>query len=210
MSAVIFRTAKRPSFSEGVVVAIGLALVAAALVPITAIFVSGLFPIEIAVVTVTTLYVLYLIARGQHSVGRLVIAAIWLTTVTVALFAGFGLLFLALALGCGIWLARLIYFRHGFIDSLLDLMLVAIGGLAAVATLVHTSSFFLAVWVFLLCQAAHVTIPAITALRSRQVSSYGPQANHVDQTSKPTSDRFARALSAAESSLRRMQANETR
>ena len=191
-------------------ISFGLAIIAAALIPLTAIFVGGLLPIEITVVSVTTLYVLYLIARGRHAMGRTVIAAIWLTTAIFALFAGFGLLFLALVAGVGIWLTRLIYFRRGFIDSLLDLTLVAIGSLAGVVTLVHTSSVFLAVWVFLLCQAAHVSIPVITALRSRERSIDGLHANPVYKHSKPTSDRFARALSAAESALRRMQANETR
>lgn len=184
---------KRPTFFEGVLVAIVVSLVGAAL--FTAIgFVFPLAPaLRIVVAGIGLGYVLYLLSRSRERVGRIVVLVLWGVVAGTTWFMAPSLTLYVLAHLGLIWLVRSLYFYSSVMSALLDLGLNGLALAAAVWAATVTHSVFLSIWCFFLVQALFVTIPK----RLRRKASPGRPDPH-------NQDRFQHAHRVAENALRRI------
>lgn len=170
---------KRPSFSEGVAVALVAALGASMAI---AVFPNLFAPASTARLLIAALglgYVLYLLNRGEEHTGRIVTLVMWLVVASaVWTLVPDVPIYAAAHLGL-VWLVRALYHQPGPLAALADL---ALNGLALTAGLwahLHADSVFLGVWTFFLVQALFVGIPSAVgraqggaALRDRQADHF--------------------------------------
>ncbi|NEX19029.1 hypothetical protein G3480_01640 [Thiorhodococcus mannitoliphagus] len=179
----------RPGFGEGVLVALGAALLAT----VTETGLSLLLPsadvAQLLCMGIGLGYGLYLLARSAERVGRVVVVLGWVAiSLTVAgLSGGLGLQLLTqLVL---VWLTRVLYHHAEPMAALLDLGLLLLGFAAALWALERTGSLFLTVWTLLLVQALFPLIPSRSDWSRRD---------------DPSEDAFAVAERAAERALQRL------
>ncbi|MEW8555834.1 MAG: hypothetical protein AB2605_18740 [Candidatus Thiodiazotropha sp.] len=152
---------RRPSFMEGVAVALVASLGVGILFPaLTILFAPG-FVLRLLIAATGLLYVLYLLRRSGEKVGRISSAALWSMSAALIWLMGLSLpLYLLAHLGL-VWLIRSLYYHASLISALLDLALVLFGLAAAVWAMLQTESLFLTLWSFFLVQALFVVIPDI-------------------------------------------------
>lgn len=180
---------KQPGFSEGVIVAAALAIVAAACTTVFAPLIGFPASARLLVPALALAYLLFLFSRNHEHSGQLVTLAAWLF---LALLAGWLApplpLYLVIHAGA-LWLVRSLHFHSGLLPALLDMALVACGVIALSAALSRTGSVLLGCWCFFLVQALFVAIPRT------------PGAN---AATAPPDDGFQRAHLAAQAALSRM------
>ena len=184
---------KRPSFLEGVGVALVVALVASvAHAALTPLFGSD-WVFRLIVAGLGLGYVLYLLYRSQERVGRVTTVMTWLVVSGLSwLFVSSLLLYLVAHLGM-IWLVRSLYHQSGALTAIVDLTLNALALMGGVWALLHSGSLFLGVWTFFLVQALFVVMP----LRIGVAKSNDPPAQQ-----RP--DHFQQAYQNAETALRKL------
>lgn len=176
----------RPTFPEGVAVALVLALAGGLAHFALNLFFPAGFALR-AVVTGTGLaYLLYLLHRAPARVGRPTALALWVA-MAVAVWP-LPWTFQILAHLGALWLVRALYFHGGLAAALADLMLNGLALAAALWAAERTGSLFAALWWFFLVQALFALIPD---RRHTAAPETGP-------------DRFQHAHRAAESALRRL------
>jgi hypothetical protein len=150
---------KRPSFFEGVGVALAAAIGGGILFTVLTSLFAGGFVLRLLITALGLLYTLYLLHRSGEKVGRITSVTIWLVAASSIWLLGLSLpLFVMAHLGL-IWLVRSLYFYSILISALADLGLVLFGFAAAVWALVETGNLFLSIWSFFLIQALFVVIP---------------------------------------------------
>jgi len=182
---------RKPSLFQGIVVAAGLALVAASLVELIPRYSRWTLAAWDAIVAIVALlYILLVLAHARGKTGRFAVGVISTVPLISGVLFGINLpvmLCLAVAL---IWLSRTLYAHTSLIGAAQDafLSVVALGW--AVGTLSLTRSFVWAVWCFFLVQALFVVIP---------VKSFSLVKEPVD------ADAFARAYAAAEGAVRELE-----
>jgi len=185
----------RPSFAEGVAVALAASLAGAAVCAALALLGAGQWALELMVGGLGFGYLLYLLARGQRRSGAVTAALLW-AVITLALWATGAPFPLALLLQLGfLWLVRTWSHHSGPLVALADLGLWALGLASAVWALDWSGSLFLSLWCFFLVQALFVAIPS-------------PTTTHAPRGDDPPEDdgRFHQAYRAAQSALRRLDA----
>lgn len=183
---------KRPTFFEGVAVALVASLAAGACYAALVLVFPSAGVVRFVVAGLGLAYVVYLLKRTDERVGRVVAIAAWaIAALALWIFAPPTLLYLAVHLGL-LWLVRSLYFHGSLLSALADLGLVALGLAASVWAATQTHSVALSVWTFFLVQALFVAIPPRVA---------APEAAAHDVPEDP----FQRAHRAAEAALRRMQ-----
>ena len=184
---------KKPTFWEGVVVALLASLAGA----IGFFALSFLFTDEMAIRLVISglafFYSLYLLTRSGERIGRITVMLLWcILTAAVWLF-GLPLTLLLILNVLSIWLLRSLYFYSRLFPSLTDMGLCLFGIVSAFWTLHHTGSPFLTFWCFFLIQALFVSIPA------------GNKQTFADEAALSNSEvEFRRAYQAAEAAVRKL------
>ncbi len=164
----------RPSFAQGVGVALIAALGAGAGYAGLGLFVAPGVNARLVITGLAFGYVLYLLALGQCRVGRVTLMALWSLLTAGAWLGGLSLpLFILVQAGL-VWLARSLYHQAGWLAALLDLGLTALGLGAAVWALGHSGSLALACWSFFLVQALFVLIPPELGARRRAAQDPDP------------------------------------
>lgn len=183
----------RPGFGEGVLVALGAALLAS----VTQTGLSMVLPwADVAQLLCMGLglgYGLYLLARSDEKAGRVVLVIGWITVslIVAGLSSGVGLQLLTqLVL---VWLTRVLYYQALPLTAVLDLGLLLLGLAAALWALERTGSLFLTVWTLLLVQAFFPLIPG---------------RRDGTRSDDPSVDAFAAAERAAERALSRFSARQ--
>ncbi len=150
----------RPSFAEGVAVALAAALGGGALFAALAPWLGAAPALRLLAAGLGLAYVLYLLGRGERRAGRPTTLALWAAAALLLWLLPLGLpLYLLAHLGL-VWLVRSLHFHAGPLAALADL---ALGGLALAAALwaaERTGSVALALWCLFLVQALFVAIPA--------------------------------------------------
>jgi len=182
----------RPSFLEGVGVALAIAAVAGVLFAVLTPSLSSAAVLYVLIAAVAFAYLLYLLRRSRERVGRVAVVVLWLAVAGLLWLAEPPLLLYAAAHLGLIWLVRSLYFYASVLAALADLGLTAFSLLAALWAAGQTGSLFLALWTLLLLQALFVAIPA--SLRKKA-------AGDVVEV-----DDFQRAHANAEAALRRLTA----
>jgi hypothetical protein len=184
----------RPTFLEGVLVALVAALGAAILD-------TGLrlafWPGPALTLTTAALglgYLLYLVGRSGERAGRVLLVLAWLPVTGTALALVPGVWSQVLVQLGLVWVTRVWCFHATPGAALLDLGLVLSGAAAALWAGVHSGSLFLALWCLFLIQALFVAIPARP----------GHGADRTTTSDAPP-DPFDLACRAAEGALRRIE-----
>lgn len=161
----------RPSFGEGVLIALAAALLAA-------LFHGGLMlvlprgaALSLIAIGLGFGYLLYLLGRSRERAGRLITVAAWMLIAVLVWSFLPGVWPQILAQVGLLWMVRSLYFHATPLAVLLDLALACIGLLAAIWVAQRTGSLFLAVWTLLLVQALFAAIPAAPARGVREQES---------------------------------------
>ena len=183
--------ANRPTFLEGVVVALAASLAGSLLYAVLVPALAGGPVLRLLVAGIALGYLLYLLRRSRERVGRVTVVAAWAVAATVIWLLDLPLLlYLALHLVL-IWLARSLYFYSSVLPALADLVLSGLSLAAALWAAGHSHSLFLAIWSLFLVQALFAFIPATL------------QRSGGDSTD-PEPDRFDLAHRAAQTALRKL------
>ena len=182
---------KRPTFIEGLAVAMASSIVGSLLHgALSSVFSEGP-ALRLLIAGIGLGYVVYLLSLSPERVGRITAVASWGLVAGVILLIEPPLgLYVALHLGL-IWLIRSLYFYSSALSALADLGLTGLSLVASLWALSQSGSLFLSLWCFSLVQALFIFIPA------RLHRQAGPRWSdwHSD-------DRFDRAHRAAEAAVR--------
>ncbi|MGZ8160911.1 MAG: hypothetical protein ACXWT4_19200 [Methylobacter sp.] len=184
---------KKPTFWEGVVIALLASLTGA----IVFFALSFLFTEEIAIRLVISglafFYSLYLLSRSGEHIGRITVMLLWcILSAAVWLFGPPPTLFLTLNV-LSVWLIRSLYHYSRLFSSLADLGLCLFSITSAFWALHHTGSTFLTFWCFFLTQALFAVIPT------------GNKQTFADETALSNNEvEFKRAYQAAEAAVRKL------
>lgn len=185
---------KRPSFLQGVLVALLLSFFGGAVfVTLKVLLAPGLL-LRTVIALLALAYVLYLLSRSRERTGRIVCIVLWTLIATITWVLHPPLLLYVLVHAGLIWLIRSLYFHASVLAALADLGLSALSLAAAIWATSQSHSLMLALWCFFLVQALFVAIPA--SLRS----STATQETSGDEG-------FQRAHRCAEAALRRLYAS---
>lgn len=188
---------RRPSFVNGVVLALVLAPAGAASFAALALLSAPGPALRVVIAALGALYVAYLLRAAEARVGRPSVAALWLAAATALWLAAPPLGVYLAAHVALVWGVRVLYHHTGVLAALLDAAVSALALAAAVWAALGTHSVLLAVWCFFLVQALFTAIPDVSG-RGRIGGE--PQA-HV---------RFRRAQRTAEAALARLHAHPDR
>ena len=181
---------KRPTFYEGVGVALAASLFGSVTYSALSVAVGGSV-LRLVIAGLALGYVVYLLGRSGERVGRVTALVAWCAA-AVALWLATPSLALYLLLHVGlIWLMRSLFFHASLLAALADLGLGGLALAAGVWAVVHSGSLLLGIWCFFLVQALFVAIPPSLARRPR--GSGGGQE-----------DGFERAHRVAEAAVRRL------
>ncbi|NEV60684.1 hypothetical protein [Thiorhodococcus minor] len=183
----------RPGFGEGVLVALGAALLASVAQTGLSLLIPRADVAQLLCMGLGLGYGLYLLARSGEKAGRVVMVVGWITVslIVAGFSSGAGLQLLTqLVL---VWLTRVLYYQAQPLSAVLDLGLLLLGLAAALWALERTGSLFLTVWMLLLVQALFPLIP-------RRWEGTRPD--------EPSEDPFAAAERAAERALSRLSARQ--
>ncbi|WP_260293097.1 hypothetical protein [Sedimenticola hydrogenitrophicus] len=184
---------KRPTFLEGVGLALAASLSGAILFSALAPVVGHSTILKLLIAGLGLTYTLYLLRRSGQRLGRVVTLSAWLLSSAIIWLLDPPLtLYLLLHIGL-IWLIRSLYFYSSLFSALADLGLSGLGLAAASWALLQTGSLLLGIWCFFLLQALFCAIPSEMKKRP------GPGA-----AGDETGDRFQQAEQAAETALRRL------
>jgi len=186
----------RPSFFEGVAVALIVALFSAAGIYVLSRLFFSDFPLYLLITAVSLAYICYLLARSGEKTGRVSVVVLWFViTMAGFLFLPSLIFFVFLQLGF-IWLLRSLYFHNSVLAALADMGLFALSLIVASWSWFNTQSVFISVWSFFLTQALFVLIPSPLSKKTA-----------VCQASSAGDDRFETAYRAAESAVRKLAAH---
>lgn len=184
---------KRPTFFEGVAVALAASAIGAVLFPVLGSVFSATSVLRLLIAGMGLAYVLYLLGRSRERVGRIIAVLLWVLAASVTWFMHPPLMpYVLVHLGL-IWLVRSLYFYSSMISALADLGLNGLSVAAAIWAATQSGSLFLSVWCFFLVQALFVAIP--TCVNPK------PKERRPDQDSE---DRFQHAHRAAEAAVRKL------
>jgi hypothetical protein len=183
----------RPSFLEGVLVALAASLAAGALFSTLTLALRTPAALRWVIALVGLGYLLYLLGRSGARVGRVTTVLVWTLISGAALALPLPLVPFVLVHGGMVWLVRSLYFHAGLVAALADLALALLGLSTGVWAATQTDSLALAAWSLFLVQALFGQIPSGLA-RTAPVPLVGA----------PSDDAFDRAHRGAEAALRRI------
>ncbi len=184
---------KRPSFSEGVIVALVAALIGSMVYTVLPGLLGPAWTIRALVAGLGLGYILYLLRRSPERTGRFVTLTGWLLLAGPSWFLIVDpLLYLTVHLAL-VWLVRALYHQPGPLAALMDLALNLTALMAGLWAFVHSESAFLGIWTFFLVQALFVAVPSADGRRAGSDAGTGPQP-----------DQFQTAYRSAEAALRKL------
>ncbi len=187
---------RRPTFFEGVALALATSLVGSALYSVLSLVLPVGDVLRLLIAGTGLAYVLYLLSRSRESLGRVTVIAVWLLAAGATWFIAPQLiLYTIIHLGL-IWLTRSLYFYSSVLSALADLGLNGLSTAFAVWAASHTGSVFLSLWCFFLVQALFVAIP-----------SRLPRRHSITPAGSGWDDRFQKAQRSAETAVRKLSAN---
>lgn len=188
---------KRPTFFEGIGVALILALIGAAAVFSLSRLFFGATPLFVLAAAISLTYMGYLLARCDVKTGRVSVVLAWFIVTTLGLFFVSSLSgFVLLQLGF-IWLTRSLYYHNSVLAALMDFGLFALSLMIASWAWFNTESVFITLWSFFLSHALFTLIPS-----HGNKDSYGVAS--IAHTHSGQSDRFDVAYRAAQSAVRKL------
>ncbi len=150
----------KPTFFQGVVVALTLSFVGSMLFVSLSQVVFPVPSLKGIIALVALCYTLYLLGRCKARTGRVTAAVTWLVVAAACWFGNLDVSSFVLVHIGMIWLVRSLFYHSSPITALVDLILTGLGFAASVWAMVETESLFLSLWCFFLVQALFVFIPS--------------------------------------------------
>ena len=184
---------KRPGFLEGVVVALAASLGGSMLFSTLGLFMNGSQSLYLVIGVLGLAYLLYLLGRSPHRVGRITTAAIWLGLSALSLMLDLPLSVFLVGHLLGLSLVRSLFFHSSPLSALADLALSVLSLAAAIWAFLHTGSLFLTIWCLFLVQALYGVIPCCLP---HKVDAVG--------ATQDNKSRFEQAHRSARSALRKL------
>jgi len=183
---------KRPTFLEGVGVAIAASIAGGVLFSAFGLVFAGSVASRLLIAGIGLAYVIYLLSRSDERVGRVAVLSLWLAMAGAVWLLSPSLpIYLLLHVGM-LWVIRSLYFYSSVLSSLADLSVNGLSVAAAFWAAVQTGSVFMSIWCFFLTQALFAFIPAVIDPRKSSNTN-----SIVDE------DRFEQAHREAEAALRK-------
>ncbi len=184
---------KRPTFFEGVLIALVMSLVGSILFSVLSPLFGGEGVLRGLIDGMSLGYLIYLLKRSHEPVGRLTVVLGWILLASLTSFLELSLpLYLILHL-LGVWLIRSLYYYAGVLPALFDLGLSALSLAAGFWAFTHSGSLFLSIWCLFLVQALFVAIPV--RIRGKSAENHPQQLNE---------QRFEQAHRTALTALRKL------
>lgn len=170
------------SFAEGALVALAMALGGSALLAVaTPLLGVGVARLLLAV-TLTSAYLVYLLARRARRGGRALTVLAWAALLALCLTLAPTLLMLVASLVAGLSVLRTLLFARGPLAALADLALGAVSVALGAWAWLASGSLALALWTAGLAQAAHVWLPGRRARPRRDaVTDFDAAARGAEQ-----------------------------
>lgn len=184
---------KRPTFFEGVAVALAASAIGGVLFPVLGSVFSATSVLRLLIAGMGLAYVLYLLGRSRERVGRITAVVLWTLVAGVTWLMHPPLMLYVLVHVGLVWLIRSLYFYSSVISALADLGLNGLSLAAAIWAATQSGSLFLSVWCFFLVQALFVAIPTRINRKTKQ-----------RRTEQDNEDRFQHAHRAAEAAVRKL------
>lgn len=150
---------KRPTFFEGVAVALTASVTGGILYAVLSPIFGGGCVLRVLIAGIGLGYLFYLVRRSPERVGRVTVLTVWLIAAcSLWVMQPPLLLYVTMHVGM-IWLIRSLYFYTSVLCALGDFGLNGLSLAAAVWAVAQSGSVFLTVWCFFLVQALFAAIP---------------------------------------------------
>jgi len=150
----------RPTFMEGVLLALVVSFLASFLYASLTWFFSEIGVIQLIISIVGFAYIVYMLIRSEEKTGRVVVMVTWFLVVSFIWILDIPLALFCLVHLAMLWLIRSLYFYSSVISSMLDFTLVALSLLFSTWAFYQTESVFMSLWSFFLMQSLFVLIPS--------------------------------------------------
>ena len=182
---------KRPTFTEGSVVAAAASIPGAAIFGALTLTVAAGPVLRVLIAGLSLCYVIYLLNRSSEHVGKITVVTAWIALALMVWWLAPSMPLYLILHVVVIWVIRSLYFHSGILASVTDLAVSTLALTAGVSCGIYTDSVFVGIWCFFLTQALFVFIPSWLA-----------QPDSGDAI-RARPDRFEIAHRAAEGALRK-------
>ena len=149
----------RPSFVEGVFVALTLSALGSIAYFIGSVILGAIVGVTPIVAMVAGAYALYLVKRSTVRSGKLIAASVVVVLTGAFVLVPVSLFLLIGTIIFGLWMLRACMFRSGVLDTVGDFLLIGTSVAASALTMLHTQSLFISLWTFFIIQALHIYLP---------------------------------------------------
>lgn len=184
---------KRPTFLQGVSVALIAALLGEVVFVALAPLLGSPTALHLVIAMASFLYIVYLLRSSGVRLGRVTTLLGWLLITVTTAWMGPPLMLYVLIHVAMIWLVRALYFYSSLLPAMADLGLNFVAVAAVVWATAQSGSLMLALWCFFLLQAVFVVIP-------RNMEKHQAQPDGVISET----DRFEQARHTAQAALRKL------
>jgi hypothetical protein len=182
---------KRPTFTEGTVVAAVASIPGAAIFGALTLTVAAGPVLRVIIAGLSLSYVIYLLNRSGEHVGKITVVTAWIALALMVWWLAPSMPLYLILHVVVIWVIRSLYFHSGILASVADLAVSVLALAAGAAGGIYTGSVFVGIWCFFLTQSLFVFIPSWLA-----------QPDSADAI-RARPDRFEIAHRAAEGALRK-------
>ncbi len=165
---------KRPTFREGVGVALVASVIGGALYAVLGPVFGWESLLRTVIAGLGLAYIVYPLNRSRARVGKVTVVGLWLAGAAALWLVHPPFTVYLLAHAGAVWLVRSVYFHGGLIPAGLDLALTGFGVVAAFWAAIETGSMFVALWCFFLCQALFTAIPRDLRAKRREPAAESP------------------------------------
>lgn len=150
---------KKPTFFEGVSIALLSGISAMILFAVLSLFLLSGELIRITVALFSFLYILYLFSRSNQRLGRMTVLFVWFVATATALFFSDSLLIHFAIQLIMVSLVRSLYFYDSLFSALTDMVLSVTSVIISIFVWDKTGNLLLTFWCLFLVQALFVYIP---------------------------------------------------
>lgn len=201
MSRIMQRRIKRPTFNQGVVVALVLSLFGSALFSVFTPIFTNHSMLRVIIALVALGYILYLLNASQSRTGKVTCLSLWVLVAVSTWYLSPSILLYALIHIGMIWLIRSLFHYQSTLTSLIDFGLNTLSLIVALWAIEQTNSLFISLWTFFLMQALCMAIPSKC---HDALCKIPMDIALIDKQEHDGNDRFNRAFHSAQSALRRL------
>jgi len=147
------------SLKESLLLAIIMTLLSTLLTSIMGSLFGTQLAIKLTTISISLVYMIYLLSRSQSKTGRVAVTGIWggITLISMVVVDA-PLYFIGIQI-CSLWLVRSLYYYNSILSAAGDLLLISASFITAAWAWNMTNSLLISFWSLFLVQALFVLIP---------------------------------------------------